>query len=133
MSALRHAVITALERAREAVARGRPSLRVALWYQRLDDRASAEVDRAVDAIRFEPGREPLDVVPKRQPGESRETLELRDAMEMARRNAGMAWEDPEGLTRMQCVGLLSRALERVRRLPVNSQGPMFDSLPFTAS
>lgn len=131
MSALRHAVLTALERAREAVARGRPSLRVALWYLRLDDRTWSEVDRALDDVRFEPGSEPLDFVPQRQRGESREVSELRDAMETARRNAWMIWEDPGGLTRTKCVGLLSRALERTKALPVTSQGTLFHHLPFT--
>lgn len=130
MSALRHEVLTALEKARERVARGYPTLHAALWYLRLSDKAWAEVDKALDDVRFEPGPEPLDSAPERTRGEAPEVAELRDALAQARRNGHLHWEDPGGLTRAQCVGLLSRAIKRTKKLPVTSAGPLLPSLPF---
>jgi hypothetical protein len=130
MSALRHAVLTALGAARERVARGSPSLHAAIYYLRLADKAWAEVDRAIDDVRFEPGPEPLDVAAPRRRGEEPAVTELREALEAARHNTWLPWEDPGGLTRAQCVGLLTRAMERVKQLPTTAVGPLFPSLPF---
>jgi hypothetical protein len=112
------------------VAHEHPSLQVAIRRQRLSDKAWEEVDRSIDDVRFEPGPEPLDEAPLRRRGENKAAGDFRDLLEAARKNTWLPWEDPGGLTRAQCVGLLTRAIERTKGLPVTSPGPMFHSLPF---
>ena len=56
---LRWEVLRALERAREDVAHGYPSLGTALRCRRLSERAQIEVDRAVDDVLFEVPAEQL--------------------------------------------------------------------------
>jgi hypothetical protein len=58
--ALRWEVLRGLEKAREHVARGHPSLHAALHSLRLTARAWAEVDRALDDVRFEVPAEHLE-------------------------------------------------------------------------
>jgi hypothetical protein len=58
--------------------------------------------------------------------------ELRDAVATAKANARIPWEDPEGLTRAQCVVLLTIAFMRASELPVVSPGPLFQHLSITS-
>jgi hypothetical protein len=133
VSTLRFMVLGALEKAREKVARGHPSLRVALHYMRLTDKEWAEVDRAVDDVRFEPRPAPFTLVPRLQRGESPEVSELRELLEAAQRNSYLPWEDPGGLTRAECVALLSCAISRTKALPVLGAGPLLPHLPIDRS
>jgi len=128
---LRFAVLTALERARERVAHGHPSLCSALKYQRLSARAWAEVDRAVDDVRFELGPAPFAWAPRAARGEGPAHAQLRELLRVARENKRLPWEDPGGLCRERCVALLTCAIERTRALPAVSHGPMFHHLPIT--
>ena len=129
---LRFSVLQALEKAQQRVARGSPSLHAALHYLRLTDRAWAEVDRAIDDVRFEPGPAPFAwtrLQPER--GESSALRELRTTLQSARENQWLPWDDPGGLSRAECVALLACAIERTRALPAVSAGPLFHHLPVT--
>lgn len=127
--ALRFEVLTGLEKARERVARGAPTLPVALHYLRLTPRAWAEVDRALDEVRFEVPAEQLEAVALSQGSQSAEGLRLRDDLETVRRNGRLPWESTEGHTRGQCVALLFIAREFLKRMPAVSAGPLLPSLP----
>jgi hypothetical protein len=129
MSTLRFQVLKALEKARDAVARGHPSLAVAFHYMRLTDKEWTEVDRAVDDVRFEPRPAPFILVPLLQRGEPPEVSELRELLEAAQRNSYLPWEDPGGFTRAECVALLSCAIARTKSLPVVGVGPLLPHLP----
>lgn len=122
----RFAVLRALERARERIARGHPSIACALKPERLTERAWVELDRTVDDVRWEPGPAPFLQVPPYRRGESFHLTELRELLQAARRNTYLAWEDPGGLTRPQAVAVLACALERLRAAPAKSPGPLFD-------
>jgi hypothetical protein len=129
MPALRFEVLQALERARDRVAHGSPTLHAALHYLRLTKRAWAEVDRALDEVRFEVPKEQLVAAARSEGGQSAEGLLLREHLEAAAKNAHVPWESPEGHTRAQCVALLFVAREFLKRLPVVSAGPLLPSLP----
>ena len=127
--ALRFAVLQALERARQRVARGLPSLHAAWHYMRLSDSVWAEVDKAMDTVRFEVPAELLTTAALSEGAKSAEGMRLRDELQAAERNARIPWESPEGLTRGQTVALLFIAQEFLRRLPAVSAGPLLPSLP----
>jgi hypothetical protein len=127
--ALRFEVLRALELARERVAHGYPSLQAALHPMRLTPKAWAEVDRAVDDVRFDLGAAPSTEPPLRRPGESAEARKLREALAAAEANSHLPWEDPGGLNRVQLVAVLTCAFARVKALPVVSPGPLFHHLP----
>lgn len=127
--ALRFEVLQALATARGKVAHGAPTLRAALHYLRLTERAWAEVDRALDEVRFEVTGAQLEAVALSEGGQSAEGRELRDEILTANRNVHLHWESAEGLTRAQCVALLFIAREFLKRMPVVSAGPLLPSLP----
>jgi hypothetical protein len=128
-AALRFEVLQGLEKARQKVARGHPSLHAALHYLRLTARAWAEMDRALDDVRFEVPAEHLEAAALSEGGSSAEGLRLRDDLKAAQQNAGLPWESPEGHTRAQAVCLLFIAREFLRRMPVVGAGPRQPSLP----
>ena len=70
--ALRFEVLQALEKARQHVAHGHPSLKVALHFLRLTQRAWVEVDRALDAVRFDVPAELLEEAALSEGGKSAE-------------------------------------------------------------
>jgi hypothetical protein len=127
-AALRFEVLQGLEKARQKVARGHPSIHAALHYLKLT-RAWAEVDRALDDVRFELPAEQLEPAALSEGGQSAEGLRLRDDLKVAQQNAGLPWESPEGHTRAQAVCLLFIAREFLRRMPVVNAGPRQPSLP----
>lgn len=122
---LRHAVMTALARARERVAHGAPSLAVALYYQELTERAWAQVDRAIDDVRFEPRPAPFAQAPAPRKGEGPEVAELRELLASSREVSWLPWEDPGGLTRAECVSLLTAAMLHAQAAPSVNYGPLF--------
>ncbi|HYI00802.1 hypothetical protein [Hyalangium sp.] len=94
-AALRFEVLQGLEKARQKVARGHPSLHAALHYLRLTARAWTEVGRAVDDVLFEVPAEHLEPAALSEGGQSAEGLRLRDDLKAAQHNAGLPWESPE--------------------------------------
>jgi hypothetical protein len=130
--ALRFEVLKALLVARERVARGTPNLQTAIYYQKLTERGWAEVDRVIDGVRFDEGTNIPGEAPGPEPKEPPVVRELREAVTTAKRNTFIPWEDPEGLTRAQCVVLLTIAFMRASDLPVVSPGPLFQHLPITS-
>lgn len=130
MAGVRWAALRALERARENVAHGHPSLAASLHYQRasLSDWAWAEADRAIDAVRFDVTAAQLEPAARSHGTESAEGLRLAEDLRVARRNAALPWEDPEGLSHVQCVALLFIARELVKRLPMAPQQALFPGL-----
>jgi hypothetical protein len=130
--ALRWEVLTALAKARENVARGSPSVALALRYQRLTEKGRIEADKAIDDVRFEvPGGELLATALQQPEGAARQ--ELDDALRTAEANRSLIWEDGQGLTRAQAVALLHLAHAFAASLPVTSAGPLLPSLPLTRS
>ena len=127
--ALRFEVLQALERAQENVARGRPTLHSAFYLLDLSARAWAEVDKAMDDVRFEVPPEALEATALSAGAASSEGIRLRELLEAARRNVGVPWVDDQGLTRIQAVALLFIAREFAKRLPVVPAGELFPSLP----
>jgi hypothetical protein len=123
----RWAVLRTLERAMEKVAHGAPTLRAALYLERLSDKEWSEVDRAIDDVRFEPGPAPFPMAPLFRPGESERISAFRDALRTAEKNSWIHWEDEtSGWSRARCVAALFCAIERVRSMPAASPGPLFD-------
>ncbi|KFE60114.1 hypothetical protein [Hyalangium minutum] len=131
--ALRWEVLRALDKAAEDVAHGHPSLQVAFHYLRLTKAAWAEVDKALDAVRFDVRAELLEEFALSEGGHSSEGQRLRDRLAVAEGNGHLPWESPEGHTRRQCVALLFIARELAKRLPVVGAGPLLPSLPLTRS
>ncbi|GEL75513.1 hypothetical protein [Myxococcus virescens] len=136
---LRHTLTHALEDLRHRVSAGSPSLTVAMRYVRLSDRARVELDKLLDATRFEVEREQF-----ASPFAGRESrvstralvnwVEARKAVSHCEgpRSAGglglKGWEDVGGLTRLETVGLLTLAMERLERTPEVGAGPLFPGL-----
>lgn len=135
---LRHTLITALELLRQRVASGWPSLDAARRKLHLAERAALELDKLIDAVRFDATPEQLTnpfagghQVP---PGEAAAWREAcaRAARGMAPPDRGglglTAWEDVGGLTRLECIGLLTLAIQRLARTPEVGAGPLFPGL-----
>ncbi|WP_426751751.1 hypothetical protein [Myxococcus sp. Y35] len=136
---LRHTLTNALEDLRHRVSAGSPSLTVALRYVKLKDRARVELDKLLDAVRFEVERERLAFpfagresrVPPRALVNWREASKAVAHCEGPRSSGGLglsAWEDVGGLTRLETVGLLTLALERLERTPEVGPGTLFPGL-----
>ncbi|HVG57675.1 MAG TPA: hypothetical protein VNA24_03920 [Hyalangium sp.] len=135
--ALRFEVLQALEKARQRVAHGTPTLKAAFHYQRLTTKAWVEVDRALDDVRFTVALEALVETALSQDAQSAEGRSLRDDLHAAENNARLPWSEcdanREGLTRAQCVALLFIAREFLKNLPVTAAGPLLPHLPLTRS
>ncbi|WAM23785.1 hypothetical protein [Myxococcus sp. NMCA1] len=136
---LRHTLTHALESLRHRVAAGSPSLTAALRYVQLSDRARVELDKLLDATRFEVPCEQLaspfagreGQVPTRQFVNWVEAKKAVSHCEGPRSAGGLGlkgWEDVGGLTRLEAVGLLTMALERLERTPEVGAGPLFPGL-----
>lgn len=136
---LRHTLTNAIEDLRHRVAAGSPSLTAAMRYVRLSPRARVELDKLLDATRFEVEREQLaspfagreGQVPTRQLVNWVEAKKAVSHCEGPRSAGGLGlrgWEDVGGLTRLEAVGLLTMALERLERTPEVGAGPLFPGL-----
>ncbi|QQR47779.1 hypothetical protein JKA73_17745 [Myxococcus xanthus] len=136
---LRHTLTHALEDLRHRVSAGSPSLTAALRYVQLSDRARIELDKLLDATRFEVEREQFaspfagreGQVPTRQLVNWVEAKKAVSHCEGPRSAGGLGlrgWEDVGGLTRLEAVGLLTMALERLERTPEVGAGPLFPGL-----
>ncbi|GHG79803.1 hypothetical protein [Comamonas sp. JC664] len=136
---LRHTLTNALEDLRHRVSGGSPNLAAAMRYVQLSARARVEMDKLIDAARFDTPREQL-----ASPFVGRESevptrvmvnwVEARKAVSHCEgpRSAGglglRGWEDVGGLTRLETVGLLTVAMERLERTPEVGVGPLFPGL-----
>ncbi|UAW08082.1 hypothetical protein Mx4_p83 [Myxococcus phage Mx4] len=108
-------------------------------YVRLSARARGELDKLLDATRFEVPREQLATpfagregqVPTRALVNWTEARKAVSHVEGPRSAGGLGlrgWEDVGGLTRLEAVGLLTLAMERLERTPEVGAGPLFPGL-----
>ncbi|MFP2961858.1 hypothetical protein ACLEPN_29695 [Myxococcus sp. 1LA] len=136
---LRHTLTRAIEDLRHLVAAGSPSLTAALRYVRMPPRARVEMDKLLDAARFEVERDRLaspftgreSQVPTRALVNWVEAKKAVSHCEGPRSSGGLGlrgWEDVGGLTRLETVGLPTVALERLERTPEVGAGPLFPGL-----
>ncbi|MFP2905112.1 hypothetical protein ACLESD_08660 [Pyxidicoccus sp. 3LFB2] len=135
---LRHTLTIALEQIRTRVAAGYPSLGAAARTLRLSEKARAELDKLLDAVRFDATPEHFDKpFGEGQPAPPREVAAWREACAEATRamvppsigGLGLtAWEDVGELTRLEVVGLLTLALQRLAHTPEVGAGPLFPGL-----
>jgi len=135
---LRHTLTTALEQLRARVASGWPSLHAAAHGLRLSKKARVELDKLLDAVRFEATPEQLEKpfdngksVPPREVAAWREAYAEAARCMVPPSIGGLgltAWEDVGGLTRLEVVGLLTLAIQRLAHTPEVSAGPLFPGL-----
>ena len=124
---LRHTLTTALEQLRARVASGWPSLHAAAHGLRLSEKARVELDKLLDAVRFEATPEQLETpFGDGKSAPPREVAAWREACAEATRamvppsigGLGLtAWEDVAGLTRLEAIGLLTLAIRRLAAMP----------------
>ena len=136
---LRHTLTTALEQLRARVASGWPGLHAAAHGLRLSEKARAELDKLLDAVRFDatpellanPFAEGLPPAPPREVAAWRESCAEATRAMVPPSIGGLGltcWEDVGGLTRMEVLGLLTLAIRRLAHTPEAGAGPLFPGL-----
>ena len=135
---LRHTLTTALEQLRARVASGWPSLHSAARGLRLSEKARVELDKLLDAVRFDATPEQLEKpFGEGEQAPPREVAAWREAYAEATRcmappsigGLGLTcWEDVGGRTRLDVVGLLTLAIQRLAHMPEVGAGPLFPGL-----
>ncbi|WP_426730265.1 hypothetical protein [Myxococcus faecalis] len=145
---MRHTLTKALEMVRARVASGDPDLHTALHFvarsrrlfpeptAALSEKAVVIMDKLLDGIRYDATPQEMDSPFPAGPTEQ-QLLSYRgwtEACLTARRNmappgkGGLGlgtWSDVGGLTRLQALGLVTLALERLSRMPEFGAGPLF--------
>ncbi|NTX07021.1 hypothetical protein [Myxococcus sp. CA040A] len=147
---LRHTLTKALEMVLARVAAGDPDLSSALRFvarsrrilsnstETLAAKVSAEMDKLLDDVRYDAPPARLDNPFPHGPLPSEALLHRAwtDACAAARRNMSpppqglglTAWDDVGGLSRLQALGLLTVAIQRLATMPEFGSGPLFPGL-----